>query len=139
MALASLLLVHAQECPLPVREDLEGNGGLISTALGINSATLQSEPNVVCLASAPTRGQYRFASVFVSFLRDASTTVELGQLDLQCAGTQWSSSNLDLSPSASGSTSLRRDCAACIGSSNDPDYDEETHCIRESSLFTFLT
>ena len=139
IAVVCLLLVHAQECPLPEREDLEGNGGLLSAALGVISANLLSEPSVVCLASAPTRDQYRFASVLVSFSRDDSTTVEFGQLDLECMGSQeWSPANIDLTPMANSSTSLRKDCAACVPISSDPEYDGETHCLREPmfALFT---
>ena len=136
VALATLHFVHAQECSLPEREDLEV---LIATALSVNSATLLSAPSEVCLASASTRAQYRFASVLVSFSRDDRTDAEFGQLDLRCTGSQqWSSTNIQLSPTANTSTSLRRDCATCVAASNDPVYDAETHCLREP-LFTFFS
>jgi len=111
--LSTLALSNCQGCGLYSTTQLET----------LTSNTITGEPNTVCLASGSSRDIYREASVV------ATVGGQLRQLDLSCSGSTWSLVSNNSPTGGSLTTSVRRDCAACIATSNDPTFDDVTHCV----------
>ena len=118
---------QSQECALFSRGELES---LLSSSLP--SALLTRDPNTVCLASGTQRDRYRSASVFVTYSSDGVDGEQVSQLDLTCSNSgDWEINVVSVSTTATASTTLRSDCGSCSANSNDPSFDNVTHCVRK--------
>ena len=111
--LSALTLSNCQVCELYSTSNLET----------LISGSITGEPNTVCLASGSRRDTYRDASVVVT------VGGQLRQLDLSCSGSTWSLESNGSPTGGSLTTALRRDCNDCSATSNDPTFDNVTHCV----------
>ena len=161
-----LFLSHAraQGCAEILISDLgstvtAGTGGVIVQRFsggetGNTPHVLVMSSRTVCLAAAETRGNYRFASVIVTYDCSSATATNCppgpyprtDQFEFECVGSVWQDStnfvndfNHPVNPSI---TTLRRDCSFCISPDDATNIgvtnpvDTETHCAGNIAVFS---
>ena len=116
---------------------------------------LVTSSRTVCLAAAATRGNYRFASVIVTYECGGEAVANCpsgpyprtDQFEFTCVNSIWQEStnfvnerNVPVNPSI---TTLRRDCSFCISPADANNtgvlnpVDTETHCAGNIAVFSY--
>ena len=165
-----LFLSHAraQECAEIMITDLgsnvtAGTGGVIAERFG--GGETGNPPDVlvmsfrtVCLVAAATRGNYRFASVIVTYNCGGPAGAgclsgpypRTDQFEFECVSSVWQDSTLlvdDVNDPVNPSiTTLRKDCSLCASPTDaagiipmpaDNPVDNETHCAGNIAVFNY--
>lgn len=136
---------------LPLQEEDLGNStafsqaGLISIALANNTQpeVLLLNHTIVCIAQGTRKDRWRMVSGVAQFNvaiagEPDNTTVTM-QFHFQCEsdGSAWNTTIVNStefvlteSPDATLDTALRTDCALCIDPGQQPEANNEQHCVR---------
>lgn len=114
--------------------DLLNQTGLISASL--------LDYHIVCVAQGTERNTWRMVSGVATFMLAGGMNSTV-QFHLQCEndGSAWNTTVLNstdyvltATPNATFDTPLRTDCALCVSPEQQPDADNDQHCVCKFSI-----
>ena len=110
--------------------------GLISASLSSQPELKLLEYHIVCVAQGTERNTWRMVSGVATFMMEGGMNSTV-QFHFQCEndGSAWNTTVLDstehvlTTPNATIDTPLRTDCALCVSPEQQPDADNDQHCV----------